>query len=335
MKTTNSTLGARLIGTTESICSLPAIPTHDWASQAAEALARLSPSSLVGILIAQLDPNTSSLSPISTGVSHAPDRDLSADNNAIGQNETNPDAKNQAFFLQDKLERATTLGFAIPQHACTRGLVAPLSLLDTNPSATPLGRIFAAQQLQSPIIAIVPITHAHPGFVLIVTIAFEKPTSTSSSPFPIDTVTQSIADLLPLLARKAELALSNVNNPKAWLTDREHEILNQLILGYSVRIIADNLERSTHTVHDHVKNLHKKLDATSRGQLIAKSLGFTSREAQSTESKDISNQISPIVFTGTSSLAELKPTNPPSEPDHHSANSSMPHAKAIRRSSNF
>ena len=50
-------------------------------------------------------------------------------------------------------------------------------------------------------------------------------------------------------------------------------MLDLLVLGLSVRQIAEELGRSTHTVHDHVKSLHKKLNANSRGELVARALG--------------------------------------------------------------
>ena len=58
-----------------------------------------------------------------------------------------------------------------------------------------------------------------------------------------------------------------------WLTQREQVILRHLLLGKSVREIADELGRSPHTVHDHVKSLHRKLNASSRGELVARALG--------------------------------------------------------------
>lgn len=60
------------------------------------------------------------------------------------------------------------------------------------------------------------------------------------------------------------------------ITRREQAVLEQLTLGRTVREIAERLERSPHTVHDHVKALHRKLKANSRGELIARYLGFTS-----------------------------------------------------------
>ncbi len=109
--------------------------------------------------------------------------------------------------------------------------------------------------------------------------------------------------LMPILGFKAKTALSNVLDPKAWLTDREHEILDLLIHGESVRVIAERLGRSSHTVHDHVKNLHRKLGASSRGELIAKALGYVPEDMDC-----MSMLLDPITLVGSSSLAELKAT---------------------------
>jgi DNA-binding CsgD family transcriptional regulator len=62
------------------------------------------------------------------------------------------------------------------------------------------------------------------------------------------------------------------------VTPSEQVILEQLVLGRSVREIAEGLDRSPHTVHDHVKSLHRKLRARSRGELIARALGHIGGE---------------------------------------------------------
>ena len=62
------------------------------------------------------------------------------------------------------------------------------------------------------------------------------------------------------------------------LTPSEQVILEHLVLGRSVREIAEGLGRSPHTVHDHVKSLHRKLRARSRGELIARALGHIGGE---------------------------------------------------------
>ena len=53
-----------------------------------------------------------------------------------------------------------------------------------------------------------------------------------------------------------------------------------LALGKSVKQIASDLARSPHTVHDHVKSLHRKLNASSRGELIARALGHLAPNAR-------------------------------------------------------
>lgn len=77
-----------------------------------------------------------------------------------------------------------------------------------------------------------------------------------------------------VLARKAGLAMGGIQGSGAWLSSREQQVLEQLILGKSVRQIAEDIGRSHHTVHDHVKSLHRKLGASSRGELIGRALGF-------------------------------------------------------------
>lgn len=81
------------------------------------------------------------------------------------------------------------------------------------------------------------------------------------------------AAMRPIMRRAAMAFGHEPIVPSRMLTSREQEILDLLALGLSVRVIADELGRSPHTVHDHVKSLHRKLNANSRGQLIARALG--------------------------------------------------------------
>lgn len=279
------------IRTAANICSLPAVPTHDWTSQTANTLATLSPALAVGVCIAQLDEATSKINLISAGVS----------TQATNTTNTN-ELPVETLFLLDKLERLTTIGITLPAETCQRGLVAPLRTLDTNWQHTPLGTIFNSQGYQCPVIAIVPISQAHPGFVLITALAMNPAHPASTNPETIECLTDTLGQLVPILSEKAHTALEQVTNPKAWLTDREHEILDQLILGNSVHAIADTLGRSTHTVHDHVKNLHKKLGASSRGQLIANALGYSSSTQEHRTPAP-----NPMVLLHHAPLPELKP----------------------------
>ena len=83
---------------------------------------------------------------------------------------------------------------------------------------------------------------------------------------------EMITSVMPVLAERARLAFGP--NYSQSLTSREQMILVELVSGASVREIAEKIERSPHTVHDHVKSLHRKLNASSRGELVSRYLGF-------------------------------------------------------------
>lgn len=54
------------------------------------------------------------------------------------------------------------------------------------------------------------------------------------------------------------------------LSDREKEVLNELVLGHSYQGIADRLFISLPTVRFHLQNIYKKLHVRSRGEAVAK-----------------------------------------------------------------
>ena len=81
------------------------------------------------------------------------------------------------------------------------------------------------------------------------------------------------------IAERAAIAIGGQRSTRGrWISEREREVLDLLVLGLSVRQIAEELGRSTHTVHDHVKSLHRKLRANSRGELVARALGHLTPE---------------------------------------------------------
>jgi len=87
--------------------------------------------------------------------------------------------------------------------------------------------------------------------------------------------------VLAPLSRKARMAFGIGGDAGASpLTAREQEVLERLTVGMSVKQIAADLMRSPHTVHDHVKALHRKLNASSRGQLIARALGHIGADGE-------------------------------------------------------
>ncbi len=104
----------------------------------------------------------------------------------------------------------------------------------------------------------------------IVTILARDPSENASNDrrpiaASLDAVTES-------LSRKAAVALGS--DMDAWLSAREQAVLERLVLGHNVKEIAEEFGRSPHTIHDHVQSLHRKLHATSRGELIATALGL-------------------------------------------------------------
>jgi DNA-binding NarL/FixJ family response regulator len=54
------------------------------------------------------------------------------------------------------------------------------------------------------------------------------------------------------------------------LSPRMQQILAHLLAGDSEKQIASKLQVSVHTVHTYVKRLHKTLEVSSRGELLAK-----------------------------------------------------------------
>ena len=83
-----------------------------------------------------------------------------------------------------------------------------------------------------------------------------------------------IEDLRSIHAGDVAVGPVVVSRMAAWmkqqtLTRREEEILRQLMLGFSNKIIAKKLALATGTVKSHVKAILKKLDARSRTEAAA------------------------------------------------------------------
>lgn len=53
------------------------------------------------------------------------------------------------------------------------------------------------------------------------------------------------------------------------LSDREREVLARLMSGDNEKQAAIHLKISRHTVHDHVKQLYRRLEVSSRGELLS------------------------------------------------------------------
>jgi len=63
----------------------------------------------------------------------------------------------------------------------------------------------------------------------------------------------------------------------ASLPRRQAEVLTGLVAGHSEKEIAQHLGLSPHTVHDHVKALYRRFQASGRADLVARALTLTER----------------------------------------------------------
>ncbi|MET9243325.1 helix-turn-helix transcriptional regulator [Nonomuraea sp. NPDC003709] len=57
------------------------------------------------------------------------------------------------------------------------------------------------------------------------------------------------------------------------LTPREREVAECVARGHSTSELAARLHLSPHTVRDHLKAIFAKVDASSRGELVARLFG--------------------------------------------------------------
>jgi DNA-binding NarL/FixJ family response regulator len=96
---------------------------------------------------------------------------------------------------------------------------------------------------------------------------------------PILKVLQAIADAYqggaPMSGEVARRVLAYFQEPApneemASLSQREHEVLEELIEGRSYKAIADKLFLSIHTVRFHVHHIYEKLHVRSRAEFMAK-----------------------------------------------------------------
>jgi len=83
-----------------------------------------------------------------------------------------------------------------------------------------------------------------------------------------------IESALPTINSKIQFTLQGFGDKQPEVASpAEYRVLERIILGHTINAIARDLDRSPHTVHDHLKSLHRKFHAKTRGELIARVLG--------------------------------------------------------------
>ena len=90
----------------------------------------------------------------------------------------------------------------------------------------------------------------------------------------IETAFSGGAPMSPEIAAKV-VSFFRENRPKqpsSTLTDKEKEVVAGLVDGLSYKLIAGRMGISVQTVQVHIKSIYRKLQAHSKGEVIAKSL---------------------------------------------------------------
>lgn len=258
-----------LVEASARIAKLPAIATQDWCDRAADELLGVRRAAAVTVTIANLPHNSDN--PFS----------VEATGGASGQAIVSPETLGRIHS-----DTARDLGWAFETndpnpHNAPRIRAARLHELPSRsawPVTTP-GKRWSRIGITELLVLQASLHDDNPSRVLAVELG-----ATRDQPVFGRKEALAATALMSVLRERARLAFgSRETSSMSRVTKREQEILEQLTLGKTVREIAQSLNRSPHTVHDHVKSLHRKLDASSRGELISRFLGYISADGSRVE----------------------------------------------------
>jgi DNA-binding CsgD family transcriptional regulator len=246
--------GAELVcfaGVMASICALPGAATADWCDRAACSLAGLFPGAMSLVLI---------------GVAEASGEIASRE--AIGAYAGASEGRTSLDALRSRAFHLSSVPVTTPLvlHGCTSCHV--VSDRDAAWTDLPASRVWSVLGAQQVFITSAKLGN-DPGRVMHAQIALRAARARVRETALMAAIAASW--LAPLAERSIGGSASEARH---WLSTREQQVLEQLIAGRSIKQIAQALSRSPHTVHDHVKSLHRKLGARTRGELIARALGF-------------------------------------------------------------
>ncbi len=259
---------------TERIGAMPGVATQNWCDHAANALLGLGRATTAMVMIGQVDENGRLVQrPEATGVAGAYTAQVTT---TVGRTTASASVvqvdpgDSVLSSLRAGIDQARELGWSPrrPEPWKTR-IGTPESLgLPASWRQTALGKRWDPSVSQTLLLAAVGLPGPVAERLMIAEVGI-----TDSIMLPGEAALV-LAATLPMMARKLIGAIGEQPTSSSdWLTQKEQVVLNHLLMGKSVREIAGELDRSQHTVHDHVKSLHRKLKATSRGELVARALG--------------------------------------------------------------
>ena len=101
-----------------------------------------------------------------------------------------------------------------------------------------------------------------------------KSTPLSEIKHAIIAVSKGGSAMSPTIARKVINFFNDekTNKIESPLSEREQSIVNYIVDGHNMKMIAANLNISADTVKYHCKNIYRKLQINSKGELISKSI---------------------------------------------------------------
>jgi DNA-binding CsgD family transcriptional regulator len=265
----------RVADVVTAIGSLPAVATQDWCERAARCLLPLRTDAVACVLMADLSDDGEVLLNEASGVVHGGQGGETIDGQMIHP----AVAPSLGWWINRTTENA-------PAAALLRTLPDAARWPESS-AGRRWTRDFGVTDL---VVGICPLKGEADGRSIVVELGVRSEAQPFEAP---DAAT--VAAVIEPLARRASLAFGpEATNPLNRITPREQLILEQLALGKTVKQIATSLSRSPHTVHDHVKSLHRKLNASSRGELIARALGHIEMCAKTREAANGSLNARPM-----------------------------------------
>jgi DNA-binding CsgD family transcriptional regulator len=243
----------------EGISRLPAVGTLDWCQQAASGVSHLYPKGAIAVVLVRTAEGSSSMSPrqnrrlagiIAGGVSIGGELAAVRQYQAAHASRLAEEVRARVEDLVDRL---------VPLDAEGTREFASLAVTAFEP-------LFSNADV---IVSTAPLDVGQRDRWIVTILARDPSDNTTNDR---RTIEASLFAVTESLSRKAAVALGS--DMDAWLSAREQAVLERLVLGHNVKEIAEEFGRSPHTIHDHVKSLHRKLHATSRGELIATALGL-------------------------------------------------------------
>ncbi len=240
----------------EELCSLPAVATFGWMKRAARSISRLHPEAVTTVTIA-----------IKTDEGWVVPRDFTA---SLGSGRLSSTIAIVDGLLGDLEVESTREHFA----ACQDG--RPLLARTNLPGGvfTPTRMMLRDRLHPTRLTMLYPITRAdgmQPERILLVDLYLPQAKGRFNAGAYL-----TLEAVMPLLGRRVQQTFTDTDHTVE-LSPREGEVLRLLQQGMTVKQIARELQRSPHTVHDHVKSLHRKVGACNRGELLAKTFGLFER----------------------------------------------------------